>query len=60
VSQVALVVAGHLVAVVAAHRVATRRYGDGRAARRGHAPFVLVMVGYTVLSLWIVSRPLAG
>ena len=33
-SQVALVVAGHLVAVVAAHRVATRRYGDGGAARR--------------------------
>ncbi|WP_232343096.1 hypothetical protein [Halosimplex litoreum] len=59
-SQVALVVAGHLVAVVAAHRVATRRYGEGGAARRGHAPFVLVMVGYTVLSLWIVSRPLAA
>ena len=59
-SQVALVVAGHLVAVVAAHRVATRRYGDGGAARRGHAPFVLAMVGYTVLSLWIVSQPLAG
>ncbi|WP_436908739.1 hypothetical protein [Halosimplex marinum] len=60
VSQVVLVVAGHLVAVVAAHRVAARRYGDARAARRGHAPFVLVMIGYTVLSLWIVSRPLAG
>ncbi|MFC7141096.1 hypothetical protein ACFQMA_14830 [Halosimplex aquaticum] len=59
-SQVALVVAGHLVAVVAAHRVATERYGTGSAARRGHAPFVVVMVGYTVLSLWIVSRPLAG
>ncbi|QLH84941.1 hypothetical protein HZS54_08075 [Halosimplex pelagicum] len=59
-SQVALVVAGHLVAVVAAHRVATRRYGGRGAARRGHAPFVLVMVGYTMLSLWIVSRPLAA
>ncbi|WP_415379304.1 hypothetical protein [Halosimplex sp. TS25] len=59
-SQVALVVVGHLVAVVAAHQVATERYGTGSAARRGHAPFVVVMVGYTVLSLWIVSRPLAG
>ncbi|MFB6139229.1 MAG: hypothetical protein ABEJ26_02195 [Halosimplex sp.] len=59
-SQVVLVVAGHVVAVVAAHRVAVRRYGAGPTGLRGHAPFVLVMVGYTVLSLWIVSQPLAG
>ncbi len=59
-SQVALVVAGHLVAVVAAHRVAVGRYGAGAHARRGHAPLVVVMVGYTVLSLWIVSMPIAG
>ena len=59
-SQVLLVVVGHLVAVVAAHRVAVRRYGGGSSARRGHAPFVVPMVGYTVLSLWIVSQPLAG
>jgi hypothetical protein len=58
-SQVSLVVIGHVVAVVAAHRVAVARYGD--TARRGHLPLVALMVGYTVLSLWIVSRPvLAG
>jgi len=59
-SQVLLVVVGHLIAVVAAHRVATARYGPGTPSRRGHAPFVLVMVGYTVLSLWIVSQPIVG
>jgi hypothetical protein len=53
-SQVALIVVGHLVAVVAADRVARRRYA---AARRGHLPLVVVMVAYTVLSLWVVSRP---
>jgi len=54
-SQVALVVFGHVVAVVAAHRVAVERYGD--SAGRGHLPLVVLMVGYTVLSLWIISRP---
>lgn len=57
-SQVALVVGGHLVAVVAAHTVAVGRYG--RAARRAHLPLVVVMVGYTVLSLWIISQPVAN
>lgn len=56
-TQVALVVAGHLVAVVAAHEVAVDRYETVADARRAHLPLVVVMVGYTVLSLWIVSRP---
>ena len=58
-SQVGLVVGGHLVAVVAAHAVASDRYGR-RVGRRAHAPLVVVMVGYTVLSLWIVSRPVVA
>ncbi len=59
-SQVVFIVVGHLVAVVAAHQVALRRYGSLSAARRGHLPLVVVMVGYTVLSLWIISRPLTA
>jgi len=59
-SQVALVVGGHVVAVVAAHGVATERYGSTDAARRGHLPLVAVMVAYTVVSLWIVSRPVVA
>lgn len=59
-SQVALVVAGHLVGVVAAHGVATRLTATAAGARRVHAPFVAVMIGYTVLSLWVISRPLAA
>lgn len=55
-SQVALVVAGHVLAVAAAHRVAVRRYEE--RALRAHLPLVVLMVGYTMLSLWIVSRPI--
>ena len=59
-SQVALIVAGHVVAVVAAHRVAVERYGTLAEARRAHLPLVALMVGYTVLSLWIISRPVVS
>lgn len=56
-SQVVLIVMGHLVAVIAAHYVALVRYEDSSTARRAHLPLVVLMVGYTVLSLWIISRP---
>jgi hypothetical protein len=59
-SQVLLIVLGHVVAVVAAHFVAVRRYGSVAAARRGHLPLVALMIAYTVLSLWIVSRPVVA
>jgi hypothetical protein len=58
-TQVALVVAGHVVAVVAAHGVAARRYGPADA-RRGHLPLLAVMVAYTLVSLWVVSAPVVG
>ncbi len=55
-SQVLLIVAGHLVAVVAAHYVALERTNRVGWA---HLPLTTLMVGYTVLSLWIISRPIA-
>lgn len=59
-SQVALIVVGHVVAVVAAHYVAVDRYGSIDAGRRAHLPLVVVMIGYTVLSLWIISQPVVA
>ncbi|WP_224450017.1 hypothetical protein [Haloprofundus salilacus] len=58
-TQVALVVLGHVVAVVAADAVSRRVAGDSRSALAAHAPLATLMVGYTVLSLWIISRPVA-
>ena len=57
-SQVLLIVIGHIVAVIAAHYVAVARYPTVTAARRGHIPLTALMIGYTVLSLWIISRPI--
>lgn len=59
-SQVALIVSGHVVAVVAAHHVAVRRYETRAKVTRAHAPITVLMVGYTILSLWIVSRPIVS
>lgn len=59
-SQVVLVVSGHIVAVVAAHEVTQRRYSTLGDARRAHIPLTAPMIGYTVLSLWIVSRPVVS
>jgi hypothetical protein len=59
-SQVLLIVLGHVFAVVAAHYVAAKRYDSPGAARRGHLPLVILMVGYTVLSLWVISQPVVS
>ena len=49
-SQVLLIVAGHVIAVVAAHHVALAVGETASDARRIHAPLVALMIGYTVLS----------
>ena len=58
--QVALVVLGHLVAVVAAHAVVTRDAPSGGAVGRAHLPLTALMVAYTLVSLWTVSRPVVA
>ena len=59
-SQVLLIVAGHVVAVVAAHRALAGASRGRRQVLLAHAPLVVLMVGYTMLSLWIVSRPVVS
>lgn len=59
-SQVALIVGGHVVAVIASHNVARSRAATRWGVLRSHGILTVLMVGYTVLSLWIVSRPIAG
>lgn len=58
--QVELVVVGHVVAVVAAHAVLARDTGEGRAVGRTHAPLTVLMVAFTLVSLWTVSRPVVA
>jgi hypothetical protein len=54
---VAGVLVGHVLAVLAAHATAFEVFPGRMQAIRSQYPFVAVMVLYTVVSLWIVTRP---
>jgi hypothetical protein len=54
--SVGAIVIGHIVAVVLAHRIALRD-SPLRPVLAG-LPMVILMVGYTVLSLWIIAAPI--
>ncbi len=57
-SQVALIVAGHVVAVYLAHRISLRLLHDPRRALWSQIPMLVLMVLYTVSSLWILAQPI--
>lgn len=59
-SQVALIIAGHVLAVYLAHVVALRLYRDPMRAARSQYPVAVLMVLYTVFSLWILSQPIVA
>lgn len=54
---VAAVVAGHVIAVYSAHRLALMHLGDRRIAARSQIPLVGLMIAYTVFSLWLFAQP---
>ena len=57
---VGAIVIGHVVAVYVAHVISMRRSGSRSAAMRSQYPMVALMVGYTVVSLWIVAQPIVA
>ena len=57
ITSVIAIVTGHIIAVWLAHVVALRRFRDSRAALRSQIPMLLLMVAYTMLSLWILAQP---
>jgi hypothetical protein len=59
-SQVALIIAGHVVAVYLAHVVALRLLEDPVRAARSQYPMAVLMILYTILGLWILSQPITG
>ena len=56
-SQVALIGAGHVIAVFLVHTVALREASSPKLVVRSQIPMVVLMVLYTVTSLWILSQP---
>ena len=58
--QVAAIVLGHVAAVCVAHAIALGESGRARAALASQVPMTVLMVGYTVFGLWLLSTPVAG
>ena len=58
--QIAAIVIAHVVAVSAAHLLAVRQTDDHRTAIVSQIPVTLLMVGYTLFGLWLLSSPTAG
>lgn len=56
--QIVVIVVAHVVAVVLAHRHLGRTASTVALARRSEWPWLAAMVGYTMLSLWLLAQPL--
>jgi hypothetical protein len=57
---VTAIVAGHVLAVYIAHVMAVRVFEDPARALRSQIPMLILMVGYTMISLWILSQPIVA
>jgi hypothetical protein len=57
-TSVIVIVAGHVLAMYIAHRLALARFSERRGALRSQYPFAALMVAYTMLSLWILAQPI--
>jgi len=59
-AQTALIVVGHILSAWTAHRIALRLTPDRRKAIWSEIPLTVLMVGYTVFGLWLLSTPEIG
>ena len=55
---VGAVVGGHVIAVYLAHLEAQRLFHHAGTAIRSQLPMLVLMVAYTVISLWILAQPI--
>lgn len=55
---VTVIVLGHVIAVYVAHVIALRKIKIPTAALRSQYPMLVLMVIYTVISLWIIAQPI--
>jgi hypothetical protein len=58
-SQVAIIVVAHVAGVIVAHALALR-LADRAPAAVSQLPMLLLMIGYTMLGLWLLSTPAVG
>ncbi|MDP6786319.1 MAG: hypothetical protein QGI13_04235 [Rhodospirillales bacterium] len=58
--SVTAIVVGHALAVYISHVSAMRVFAERGAALRSQIPMLVLMVAYTMISLWILSQPIVN
>lgn len=56
--EIAVIVGGHVLGVLAAHRTAVRVAGDHASAVRSQYALTALMSVYTIATLWLLAQPL--
>ncbi len=56
-TQCAAIVLGHVLAVLVGHHIMTELYGRGWRAILAEVPLSVLMILYTMLSLWLLASP---
>ena len=59
-TAIVAIVIGHIIAVYVSHRVALIVFGTRRAALWSQLPMLVLMVAYTISSLWMLAQPIMG
>ena len=57
---IAIIVGGHVIAVYLGHTQALRLFPDRADALRSQTPLVVLMIAYTMTSLWILAQPITN
>lgn len=58
ITSVIAIVVGHIVAVFLSHVMAQRVFEHPRQVLMSQIPMLVLMVGYTMVSLWILAQPI--
>jgi len=58
--SVAAIVVGHVAAIYLAHLQALQEFPSRHDALRSQYPMLALMLGYTMLSLWIIAQPIVA
>ncbi len=56
--SIVAIVVGHILAVFISHFRSVSLFGSSQAAMRSQLPMLILMVAYTMVSLWIISQPI--
>ncbi|MGE5202847.1 MAG: hypothetical protein ACM3O6_12375 [Acidobacteriota bacterium] len=59
-AAITVIVGGHVAAVYLAHTQALRLFPDRTEALRSQIPLVVLMIAYTMMSLWILAQPITN